>query len=346
MDKIKVIAEIGSNHNGDVALAKKMIDVAVECGADAVKFQTFKSEALVSTYAPMASYQKNNLGVEESQLEMLRKLELSQSDYMKLFAYADFKGVEMFSTPFDIPSVDFLTGLGMKVIKIPSGEITNLPFLEHISQLPVQDKHIILSTGMASLEEIKAAVEVLGMNSSKMTILHCNTNYPSPDEDVNLRAIMQLHEIFPQYDIGLSDHTPGVVAPLIACGMDITMVEKHFTLSKDLPGPDHKMSLEPKDLRNLVQAIRRAELMLGGRHKVVTESEAPNRIWARKSIVAAKEIKAGQIFSEKNLTTKRPGTGISPMMWHKVIGKKAERDFEMDELISVTGIPTVEDNDM
>ena len=339
MHKIKVISEIGSNHNGSLELAKKMMEVSVECGADAVKFQTFKTGELVSTCAPMASYQKKNLGKEDSQMSMLKKLELSEENYRELFSYADELGVEIFSTAFDLRSVDFLTTLGMKIWKIPSGEITNLPYLEKIAALPIEGKQIVLSTGMASLEETKAAVAILEKNGNDLTILHCNTNYPAPDQDLNLLAILKLQELFPTHKIGLSDHSEGITAPLIACGMGINMVEKHFTLSKNLPGPDHKMSMEPETLRVLCREVRRAEKMLGERAKIVTDSEAPNRIWARKSIVAQREIKKGELFTAENLTAKRPGTGISPMHWYEVLGLAAERDFHPDELITVSGIP-------
>ena len=337
MHKIKVISEIGSNHNGNIELAKKMIDASIECGADAVKFQTFKAEELVSVFAPMAKYQKENLGKTDSQIAMLKKLELSQDDYVELFAYAKERGVEMFSTPFDIVSVDFLHSVGMKLWKIPSGEITNLPYLEHIAALDVEDKHIVLSTGMASLEETKAAVAILEKGCDHLTIMHCTTNYPALDEDLNLEAIHQLQELFPNCDIGFSDHSAGITASIVACGMGITMIEKHFTLSKMLPGPDHKMSMDPAEMKALCEGVRRAELMLGARAKTVVATERPNRVWARKSIVARVPIAAGEVFTKENLTTKRPGTGISPMQWHELLGKTAEQDFAADEMIRASG---------
>lgn len=336
MKKIKIISEIGSNHNGDIELAKKMIEVSLECGADAVKFQTFKANELVSANAKMAEYQKKNLDVDETQFEMLKKLELSEQDFAELFDFSKKIGIEMFSTPFDIPSVDFLFSLGMKTWKIPSGEITNLPFLEHIASLNVKDKHVIVSTGMASIDEIEAAMSVLKENCSRITVFHCNTNYPASDTDMNLNAIHQLKVLFPYADIGLSDHSEGIVGAIVGCGLDISMIEKHFTLSKNLPGPDHKMSINPEELKILCNSVRRAEKMLGSYEKIVTESEESNRIWARKSIVARKAIVAGDIFSADNLTTKRPGTGISPMYWHYLLGRKAEKSYNPDELITDT----------
>ena len=333
MGKIKVISEIGSNHNGNIELAKKMIDASVECGADAVKFQTFNAEELVSASAPMGEYQKQNLGKTDSQISMLKALELSQEAYTELFAYARDLGVEMFSTPFDITSVDFLHSMGMKLWKIPSGEITNLPYLEHIAALDVEDKHIIMSTGMASLDEIRTAADILKKGCAKLTIFHCTTNYPVQDDDVNLRAILQLQELFPECDIGFSDHSEGITASLVACGMGITMIEKHFTLSKKLPGPDHKMSMTPEEMKVLCEGVRRAEKLLGIRKKIVVPTEEPNRIWARKSIVARHPIAKGEVFTTDNLTTKRPGTGISPMCWHDVLGKTAGRAYEADEMI-------------
>jgi len=338
MAQIKIISEIGSNHNGDIELAKKMIDVSAACGADYVKFQTFKTTELVSNYAPMAEYQKKNLEVEETQLDMLSKLELSYDDYRKLFAYADSIGIEMFSTPFDLESVEFLASIGQKIWKIPSGEITNLPFLERVAELPIESKHMILSTGMASMDEIEQAVSVLANGIGRITIMHCNTNYPSRDEDLHLNAIRQLQDFFPECDIALSDHSKGITAALVACSMGITMIEKHFTLSNDLPGPDHKASMTPDELRALCAEVHRAEKMLGQHNKVVTESELPNRLWARKSIVAKLAIREGEIFSSENLTCKRPGNGINPMRWYDVVGRYAERDFDMDEMITISDI--------
>ena len=338
MSSIKIVAEIGSNHNGSVDLARKMIEVAVDCGADAVKFQTFKTDEVVSSHARMAAYQKNALKKDESQKAMLRKLELSEDNFRDLFEFCRSMNIDIFSTPFDLKSIDFLASLGMTIWKIPSGEITNLPFLERIASLSVPDKHIILSTGMASLEEVRRAVSLLENSCEQMTILQCNTNYPSRDEDLNLLGITRMHELFPQHSIGLSDHSEGITAPLAAVSLGITMVEKHFTLSRLLPGPDHSMSMDPDSFRALCRELRRAEKMLGIKDKIVTESEAANSVWARKSIVARRSIRAGEEFSAENLTTKRPGTGISPMRWHEVIGTTAERDFEEDEIITVSGM--------
>lgn len=338
MNSIKIISEIGSNHNGNIDLAKKMIEVSAECGADAVKFQTFKTDELVSRHARMATYQKDALGKEESQMTMLRRLELSEDDFRELFEFCEKLQIEIFSTPFDIRSADFLASLGMKIWKIPSGEITNLPYLEHIAAISVPDKHVILSTGMASLDEVCSAVSLLENRCERMTILQCNTNYPAHDEDLNLLGILKMQELFPQHSIGLSDHSEGITAALTAVPLGITMVEKHFTLSRLLPGPDHSMSMDPDSFRALCHEIRRAEKMLGVRNKVVTQSEAPNRIWARKSIVARCAIRAGETFTLDNLTTKRPGNGISPMHWYDVLGKPAERDFEEDEMITHAGL--------
>lgn len=335
MNRIMVVSEIGSNHNGSLELAKKMIDVSKKCGADAVKFQTFQTDELVSSYAPMAKYQKDNLCVDESQKDMLKKLELSKNDFVEIFKYAKNKKILAFSTPFDIPSIEFLYSIGQTIWKIPSGEINNLPYLEKIALLDCKNKEIILSTGMANMSEIKSAINILDNGKAKITILHCNTNYPSLDKDLNLEAINKLHEEFPKYNIGLSDHSEGIVAPLIACGMSISMVEKHFTLNKNLPGPDHNMSIEPQTLEMLCSSIRRAEKMIGKKSKIVTSSEAKNIMWARKSIVAKRKIKKGEILSEENITTKRPANGISPMKWHEIIGTTAIRNFDLDELIEI-----------
>lgn len=338
MGHIQIVSEIGSNHNGSIELAKRMIQVSAECGADAVKFQTFKTDELVSSHAMMASYQKAALGVDDSQKSMLRRLELSEESFLELFDYSKSLGIEMFSTAFDNMSVDFLAAAGMKLWKIPSGEITNLPYLEHIASLSIPGKHIILSTGMASIEETKRAVGLLEGSCEEMTILHCNTNYPAHDEDLNLRAIMMMKKCFPHHKIGLSDHSEGITAALVSVSMGITMIEKHFTLSKLLPGPDHAMSVDPETLSALCREVRRAEKMLGIQKKIVTESEAANRIWARKSIVARRAIHKGEIFSASNLTTKRPGNGISPMRWHDILGLVAEKDYDEDDFIEIEGI--------
>ena len=326
MQKVLIIAEIGCNHNGDKKLARRMIEEAVKCGVDAIKFQTFNSEALISKYAPKAEYQKKTTGTEEGQLEMTKKLELSHEDFLELATYARSLGVIVFSTPFDMGSIDFLEKWGQSIWKIPSGEITNLPYLERIGAIKCKDKRVLLSSGMATIEEIGRAIDVLVRNGTKrgqITLLHCNTEYPTPDKDVNLSAISDLRLRFPEIQIGFSDHSLGYTGA----------IEKHFTLDRNLPGPDHKASIEPEDLSELVKNVRRMELMIGCGQKIVTESEAKNKIVARKSIVASRKIEEGEVFSEENITCKRPGNGISPMNWYDLIGKKAEKSFEEDQLI-------------
>lgn len=336
MNQVFIVAEIGCNHNGDPVLAKKMVDVAKECGVDAVKFQTFKADKLISKYAPKAEYQKVTTGTADSQLEMTRKLELPYDEFRKLEAYARSLGLEVFSTPFDMESIDFLAGEKQKVWKIPSGELTNLPYLEKIARLPIEGKSIVISTGMATVEEIKAALSVLennGMQKKEITILHCNTEYPTPYEDVNLNAFYQLKELFSDYNLGFSDHSAGYFAGLAAVSYGITFIEKHFTLDKNFEGPDHKASVTPEELKLLCEGIRAVEKSLGSSEKIVTASEAKNKIVARKSIIAACPIKKGEIYTTENLTTKRPGNGISPMFWYELLGKEAEMDFEEDQLI-------------
>lgn len=342
MNKIQIIAEIGCNHNGDKSIAEELVHKAKECGADGVKFQTFRAEELISRYAPKAEYQKATTGTADSQLEMTKRLELPQQDYLELRDHARSLGLDVFSTPFDLGSIDFLSKSGQSTWKIPSGEITNLPYLEKIAALECENKKIILSTGMATVEEISRCLEVLlgaGARQSEIIILHCNTEYPTPDEDVNVSAICDLHRHFPDYKIGFSDHSTGSVAATLAAAMDIVMIEKHFTLDKDLPGPDHKASAAPEELKAIVDSVRRAEIMLGSGKKLVTASEEKNKIVARKSIIAKRAIKKGDIFTEDNLTCKRPGNGISPMEWYNILGKAAEKDFEEDELISAEGFP-------
>lgn len=336
MSKVFIVAEIGCNHNGDPKLAKKMVDVAKECGVDAVKFQTFKADLLISKFAPKAEYQKKVTSATESQLDMTRKLELPYDEFIKLEEYAKSLGLEVFSTPFDFDSIEFLAKNNQKIWKIPSGEITNLPYLENIARLNIKDKEIVISTGMANVDEIKQALEILeknGMTKDKITILHCNTEYPTPFEDVNLNAISYLMEKFPEYKMGFSDHSPGYFAGIASVPYGITFIEKHFTLDKNFEGPDHKASVTPEELKLLCEGIRVVERALGKKDKIVTESERKNKIVARKSIVAKQDIKKGEIFSEENITVKRPGNGISPMHWYDIIGKKAQRDFMQDELI-------------
>ena len=333
-----IIAEIGCNHNGDPALAKKMVKEAKACGVDAVKFQTFNSSELISKFAPKADYQKITTGAEGNQLEMTRKLELSHNDFIQLRDYAKSLNLETFSTPFDLESIEFLEKEGQNIWKIPSGEITNLPYLDRIAQIKCKNKQMILSTGMATIEEVKTAVNLLTRFGSReeLIILHCNTEYPTPDEDVNLSAIDALHEEFPDIRIGFSDHSVGYVAAIGAVMKDIVLIEKHFTLDKNMAGPDHKASATPLEMKALVDNVRRIEIIKGEGGKKVTESERKNITIARKSIVARKAIKKGEVLSEDNITCKRPGNGISPMHWFDVLGTQAIRNFEEDELISMS----------
>ncbi len=337
---IKIVAEIGCNHNGDKALARKMVEMARQCGVDAVKFQTFNSEALISRYAPKAEYQKVTTGEADSHLEMTRKLELSHEDFIELSEYARSLGLESFSTPFDMDSIDFLYSVGQTTWKIPSGEVTNLPYLEKIGALPIENKEIILSSGMATIEEMKQCIAILeqsGTPRSNIILLHCNTEYPSPDEDINLLAIDDLKLNFPGVRIGFSDHSVGFTAAIGAATRGIVLIEKHFTLDKNLPGPDHKASATPDELKAICINVRRMERMLGTGRKIVTDSERKNKAIARKSIVAKRRIEKGEIFTKENVTCKRPGNGISPMCWYDVLGKVAEKDFITDELISLSG---------
>lgn len=341
MKKVFIVAEIGCNHNGNKKLAYEMVAKAKECGVDAVKFQTFKAKELISCYAPKAEYQKQTTGTADSQLEMTAKLELSHDDLIELKNYAESLGLIVFSTPFDMESVDFLDSIGQNLWKIPSGEITNLPYLQKIGAIQRNDKKIIISTGMATITEVKTCIDVLVENGTKeedMVLLHCNTEYPTPDEDVNLLAIIDLKKNFPNISIGFSDHSVGFTAAVGATMLGAELIEKHFTLDKNFDGPDHKASATPEELKSLVENVRRIEVMAGKEKKVVTESERKNKIVARKSIVACTEIKEGEVFTEKNITCKRPGNGISPMKWYEVLGKVAECDFGADELINVTGI--------
>lgn len=340
MKHVFIVAEIGCNHNGSKDLAREMVIKAKECGVDAVKFQTFKADALISCYAPKAEYQKETTGTVESQLEMTQKLELSHDDLIELKAYAESLGLVVFSTPFDLDSVDFLNSIGQSLWKIPSGEITNLPYLKRIGAIKIDNKKIILSSGMATIDEIKTCIGVLveaGTNENDIILLHCNTEYPTPDKDVNILAINDLKEQFPNVSIGFSDHSVGYVAAVGAAILGVSLIEKHFTLDKNFAGPDHKASATPEELKALVENVRRIEVMAGSSKKIVTESERKNKIVARKSIVAAKNIVKGEIFTEENITCKRPGNGISPMNWYDVLGKVAEKDFRTDELIEQSG---------
>lgn len=335
MNRTLIIAEAGVNHNGDMENALALVAAAAEAGADMVKFQTFKAEQSISQHAPKAEYQKAATGSAESQLDMVRKLELSLDDHHLLAKACGEAGIAFFSTGFDAASIDFLVELGIDRIKIPSGELTNLPLLRHMASkgLPM-----ILSTGMAYLGEVEAAVEAIeksGGSRSALTILHCNTEYPTPVQDVNLHAMATLGAAFGT-SFGYSDHTRGIEIPIAAVALGATVIEKHFTLDRALPGPDHAASLEPDELRQMVNAIRNVELaMAGDGIKRPSPSEIGNRAIARKSIVAARTITAGEAFSRENLAAKRPGTGLSPMLWDDVIGRIAARDFEPDEMIEL-----------
>ncbi|MBU0995460.1 MAG: N-acetylneuraminate synthase [Proteobacteria bacterium] len=329
-----IIAEAGVNHNGRLDLAKKLVDAAADAGADAVKFQTFKAEKLVASGAPKARYQQDRTSAGETQLEMIRKLELSQKGHKELAAYCEEKNILFLSSPFDLESIDFLSALGMTVFKIPSGEITNLVYLRKIGGLK---KKVILSTGMANLGEIEKALGILtgaGTERDNITVLHCNTEYPTPMKDVNLKAMLTLKTAF-GVRTGYSDHTLGIEVPVAAVALGASVIEKHFTLDKTMEGPDHPASLEPEELKNMVRAIRHIEMALGDGVKKPSLSEIPNMIVARKSIVAAKKISKGDMFSNDNLTVKRPGSGISPMQWDDIIGRQAIRNFIEDELIEI-----------
>ena len=327
-----IIAEAGVNHNGDIELAKKLIDVAAEAGADAVKFQTFKAELLVSKGAQKAQYQKETTNVEESQYEMIKKLELDVATHKKLMAYCTDKNIMFLSTPFDHDSIELLHNMGLEIFKIPSGEITNLPYLRYIGRL---NKKIILSTGMADMGEVEDALDALieaGAERNKITVLHANTMYPTPMKDVNLRAMRMIGNAF-DVAYGYSDHTLGIEVDIAAVALGASVIEKHFTLDKTMEGPDHKASLEPDELKAMVLGIRNIERALGSRVKRPSKSESPNIAIARKSIVVCKSIKKGDIFTEDNLAIKRPGSGISPMRWDDVLGTKAIQDYEIDQLV-------------
>ncbi len=327
-----IIAEAGVNHNGRLELAKKLVDAAKDAGADCVKFQTFVSKNIVSKNAVKAEYQKQQTEPEESQQDMLKKLELSFDEFVELNEYCKSISIEFMSTAFDFDSIDFLDGLEMGIWKIPSGDITNLPYLIKIAKL---NKPVILSTGMSTMEDIRSAIKALKENGAgELTVLHCTTEYPTPFEDVNLRAMNTIKEEF-DVKVGYSDHTKGIEVPIAAVALGATVIEKHFTLDRNMEGPDHKASLEPNELKAMVDSIRHIELALGNGMKQPAESEKKNMAVARKSIIASKDIKAGDIFTEENLTVKRPGDGISPMRWFDIIGKPAPRDFEEDELIEL-----------
>jgi len=331
---ILIIAEAGVNHNGDLAVARQLIDAAADAGADLVKFQTFSANRLATRQAQKADYQSATTGSTESQHQMLNRLELSESMHFELIAHCAKRSVGFFSSGFDTKSVDFLVNLGINLFKIPSGEITNLPYLRHVGQF---GKSVILSTGMATMGDVEAAIDVLeqaGTPRSRITVLHCTTEYPTPMAEVNLSAMQSMQSAF-GVEVGYSDHTSGIEVAIAAAAMGATVIEKHFTLDTTLPGPDHKASLEPAELKAMISAIRNIELALGDGIKRLTPSEARNKPVVRKSLVASKVINAGEVFSADNITTKRPGIGISPMNWDAVMGRKALRDFTVDELIEL-----------
>ena len=329
---IIIIAEAGVNHNGNYDLARKMVYAAKEAGADYVKFQTAVPELVISTYAPKAEYQKETTGNEQSQLEMCRAIHLPLSDYAPLKALCDEVGIGFMSTPFDLVSIDCLADIGMDYWKIPSGEITNLPYLRKIAS---KGGKVILSTGMFTLSEVAAAVEVLekgGIPRTDIIVLHCTTQYPAPYDSVNLRAMNTL-ALLGCKAVGYSDHTQGIAIPVAAAALGAKVIEKHFTLDRNLPGPDHRASLEPEELAEMIRSIRSVEAALGSGDKIVAEAERPNIAVARKSIVAARAIAPGEVLTEENITVKRPGNGISPMLWDKVIGSTASKAYLPDQLI-------------
>ena len=334
MSKVFIIAEAGVNHNGSLRTAKKMVDAAVMAGADAVKFQTFHAEAMISKFAAKAGYQKKYTNKQETQFAMIKRLELDLKAHQELLRYCQKKKIIFLSAPFDIESIELLAHLGLSILKIPSGEITNLPYLRKIGSLR---KKIIMSTGMANLKEIRAAMGILlksGTKKEDITILHCNTAYPTPFKDVNLYAMVTIQKAL-GVKVGYSDHTLGVEVPLAAVALGAGIIEKHFTLNRNMKGPDHKASLEPDELKGMVKAIRNIEVSLGHGIKKPSHSELKNIKVARKSITAIRPIKKGAIFSEENLGVKRPGTGISPMFWDKIQGTRAKRNFRIDELIRI-----------
>lgn len=332
MSRVFIIAEAGVNHNGSLELAKRLVDAAVEAGADAVKFQTFKADKLVSKSAQKASYQMQTTDAEESQYQMIKKLELDENAHREIISYCKQNQIMFLSTPFDHDSIDMLDGFGMHIFKIPSGEITNLPYLRHVGGL---GKEVILSTGMSDLGEIEDALNVLvqaGTSKEKITVLHATTEYPCPIEDVNLRAMNTIQLAF-GVNVGYSDHTNGVEVPIAAVALGASVIEKHFTLDRNMDGPDHMASLEAVELKAMVQAIRHIEQAMGDGIKKPSKSEVKNIAIARKSIVAARQILAGEVFSEDNITIKRPGNGINPMRWDEVIGTVAQREYGSDDLI-------------
>ena len=331
---VLIIAEAGVNHNGDMQMALQLIDAAAEAGGDLVKFQTFRADRLVTTSARKAAYQIVTTAADESQHEMIRRLELTEAMHDELIAHCRQRRIEFFSTAFDLESLDYLMGLGMPRIKVPSGEITNLPYLRKVGGF---GKEVILSTGMSNLGEIEAAIDALekaGTPRARIVVLHCNTEYPAPMAEVNLRAMQSIGEAF-GVKVGFSDHTEGIEIAIAAVALGATVIEKHFTLDRNLPGPDHRASIEPGELGRMIRSIRNVEMAMGDGVKRTSAGEERNRPIARKSLVAARSIAKGELFSESNMTVKRPGTGISPMSWDEVVGRISVRDFVEDELIEL-----------
>ena len=335
MNIVFIIAEAGVNHNGRIEIAFDLIDAASRSGADAIKFQTFKADKMASRYAEKANYQKKNTKETESQLGMLKRYELDEENHKELIKYCKKLNIQFISSPFDLDSIDLLNRLSLKILKIPSGEITNLPYLKKIGTL---NKELIVSTGMADLGEIEDAIDILvnsGTPISKITVMHCNTEYPTPYSDVNLNAMLTIKAAFSGIKVGYSDHTLGIEIALAAVALGASVIEKHFTMDRKMKGPDHKASLEPDELKAMVKAIRNIEMAMGSGIKKPSESEKINIPIARKSIVAACNIKRGDQFTLENITVKRPGTGISPMQYEKLLGKRASKDFYPDELILI-----------
>jgi N,N'-diacetyllegionaminate synthase len=334
INRTLIIAEAGVNHNGDMELAKQLIDVAAEAGADFVKFQTFKADRLATRTAKKADYQNESTDIKESQYEMLERLELTLDMHKELIAHCAMRNIRFFSTGFDVESLDMLASLGLDSFKVPSGEITNLPYLRHVGLI---SKSVILSTGMANMGEIEAAIEVLeqaGVVRTNITVLHCTTEYPTPMREVNLRAMQSIQKAF-GVAVGYSDHTVGIEVAIAAVAMGASVIEKHFTIDRNLAGPDHKASLEPNELKSMVTSIRNIEFALGDGVKRITPSEAKNKPIARKSLVAKCAISRGDVFTAENLAVKRPGSGVSPMRWDEVIGRIASSDYSADDLIEL-----------
>lgn len=327
-----VIAEAGVNHNGDIEMAKQLIDAAAEAGADLVKFQTFRADRLVTTSARKAAYQMATTAADESQHEMIRRLELTEAMHDELIAHCRHRKIEFFSTAFDLQSLDYLMGLGMGRIKVPSGEITNLPYLRKVGWF---GKEVVLSTGMSNLGEIEAAIDVMekaGTSRERIVVLHCNTEYPVPMAEVNLRAMRSIGEAF-GVKVGFSDHTEGIEIAIAAVALGATVIEKHFTLDRNLPGPDHRASIEPGELGRMIRSIRNVELAMGDGVKRPSVSELKNITLSRKSLVASRPIAAGERFTPENMAVKRPGTGMSPMLWDAVVGQEARKPYSVDEMI-------------